>query len=143
MRPVTLFTGQWADLEFEEMCKTASEMGYDGLELATWGNHIDPKKAAEDKGYVNDIKATLKKYNLKAWAISAHLCGQLVGDVYDKRHNSFAPAEVADDPVAMREWAVSEVSLITRAADNLDIGIITVGKCRGAPSASLKLRSAL
>lgn len=29
-RPVTIFTGQWADLPMEEMCKTAKEMGYEG-----------------------------------------------------------------------------------------------------------------
>jgi sugar phosphate isomerase/epimerase len=125
MRPVTLFTGQWADLEFDEMCKLASEMGYDGLELATWGNHIKPKEAAENMDYVKSIKDSLEKYGLKAWAISAHLCGQLVGDVYDKRHNGFAPERVADDPKAMREWAIEEVSLITKAADNLGIDIIT------------------
>lgn len=125
MRPITIFTGQWADLTLEEMCKTASEMGYEGLELATWGNHINPKKAAQDMDYVNEVKATLKKYNLKSWAISAHLCGQLVGDVFDKRHNGFAPASVADDPEAMRKWAVQEVRYIIQAAKNLGIEIIT------------------
>lgn len=125
MRPITIFTGQWADMTFEEMCKTASEMGYDGLELATWGNHVDPKKAAEDPSYVMLLKNTLKKYNLNSWAISAHLCGQLVGDVLDKRHNGFAPAAVADNPDAMREWAIQEVKYIIRAADKLGIKIIT------------------
>ena len=125
MRPITLFTGQWADLTIEEMCKTASEMGYEGLELATWGNHVDPKKAAEDPAYVKSIKDTLKKYNLIAGAISAHLCGQLVGDVLDKRHNGFAPASVADNPEAMRAWAIQEVRYIIAAAKNLGIEIIT------------------
>jgi sugar phosphate isomerase/epimerase len=125
MRPVTIFTGQWADLTFEQMCKTASEMGYEGLELATWGNHIDPKKAAEDDGYIKQIKDTMEKYNLKTWAISAHLCGQLVGDVYDRRHNGFAPASVADNPRAMRQWATQEVKYIIEAAENLGIKIIT------------------
>ncbi len=125
MRPITIFTGQWADLTLDEMCRTASEMGYEGLELATWGNHIDPKKAAEDKNYVDQVKNTLKKYDIKAYAISAHLCGQLVGDVFDKRHNGFAPASVADDPEAMRAWAIQEVKYIIQAADNLGIEIIT------------------
>jgi len=35
-RPVTLFTGQWADLPFEEVCKKAKAWGYDGLEIACW-----------------------------------------------------------------------------------------------------------
>ena len=125
MRPITIFTGQWADLTLEEMCKTASEIGYEGLELATWGNHINPKKAAEDEGYVKQVKGTLKKYDLRARAISAHLCGQLIGDVFDKRHNGFAPASVADNPEAMREWAVQEVKYIIQAAENLGIEIIT------------------
>ncbi len=125
MRPITIFTGQWADLSFEEMCKVSSEFGYEGLELATWGNHIDPKKAAEDDSYVKEIKDTLEKYNLGAWAISVHLSGQLVGDVFDKRHNGFAPSSVADDPKAMREWATQEVKYTITAAEKLGIKIIT------------------
>ena len=124
MRPITIFTGQWADLSFEEICKTASDIGYEGLELATCGNHVNPK-AAEDKGYVKEILDTLKKYNLKSWAISAHLSGQLIGDVYDKRHNGFADPSVADNPKAMREWAIQEVGYIIQAAKNLGINIIT------------------
>lgn len=125
MRPITIFTGQWADLSFEEMCRTAAEMGYEGLELATWGNHVDPKKASEDTDYVKFIKDTLKKYGLNAWAISAHLCGQLVGDVFDRRHNGFAPASLADNPEEMRKWAIQEVKYVTLAAEKLGIGIIT------------------
>ena len=45
MRPVTLFTGQWADLEIETMCQKAVEFGYDGLELACWGDHFEVDKA--------------------------------------------------------------------------------------------------
>ena len=33
-RPVTLFTGQWADLPLETLAEKASRMGFDGLELA-------------------------------------------------------------------------------------------------------------
>ena len=44
---VTLFTGQWADLPFEEVCRLASEWGYDGLEIACWGDHLDVDRAAE------------------------------------------------------------------------------------------------
>ena len=47
-RPITLFTGQWADLPFEEVCRLASEWGYDGLEIACWGDHFDVDKALAD-----------------------------------------------------------------------------------------------
>ena len=40
-RQVTLFTGQWADLPLEEVCKKAKSFGYDGIELACWGDHFE------------------------------------------------------------------------------------------------------
>ena len=51
-RPVTLFTGQWADLPLAELAPLAYEMGYDGLELACWGDHFDVDAAASSKSYV-------------------------------------------------------------------------------------------
>lgn len=124
-RPITLFTGQFADLPFDQICKEASAMGYEGLELATWGNHLNPKRAAEDMTYVAEIKGTLEKYGLKAWAIGMHLCGQLVGDKYDPRHNNFAPAALANDEAAMRQWAIDEVGYTIKAAKNLGIHTLT------------------
>jgi sugar phosphate isomerase/epimerase len=125
MRPITIFTGQWADLSLEEMSKIASKIGYEGLELGTWGKHINPKKAAEDNSYVKEVKDTLKKHNLKTWAISVHLSGQLVGDIIDERHKGFAASTVADDPEAVREWGIQEVKYTIKAAKNLGIKIIT------------------
>ncbi|HAQ57749.1 MAG TPA: AP endonuclease, partial [Opitutae bacterium] len=40
-RPVTLFTGQWADLSLAELAPKVKEMGFDGVELACWGDHFD------------------------------------------------------------------------------------------------------
>ena len=50
-RPVTLFTGQWADLKLEHLARMASEFGYQGLELACWGDHFEVDKAMSDDGY--------------------------------------------------------------------------------------------
>ena len=33
-RPVTLFSGQWADLTFDTFCEKAKSFGYDGVEIA-------------------------------------------------------------------------------------------------------------
>ena len=60
-RPVTLFTGQWADMPLEELAKKASKWGYDGLELICLGDHLDPDRAAEDTGYCEKQKG--KTYN--------------------------------------------------------------------------------
>ena len=94
-RPVTLFTGQWADLPFEEVARLASEWGYDGLEIACWGDHLDVEKAANDDSYVQQKLDLLDKYGLKVWAISNHLHGQAVcDDPIDERHKGMVNARV-------------------------------------------------
>ena len=123
-RPVTLFTGQWADMPLEELASKACEWGYDGLELACWGDHFDIKKGAEDPGYCDDVKALLDKYDLQVWAISAHLIGQCVLDKIDERHNAFAPDELADKPDEIREWAIDTMKNSARAARNMDIDVV-------------------
>src|SRR5205823_4714906 len=50
-RPVTLFTGQWADLSLEVICQKASQWGYDGIELPCWGDHFNVQKALKEDGY--------------------------------------------------------------------------------------------
>ena len=124
-RKVTIFTGQWADLPFETVCEKMSEIGYDGLEIATWGDHLDIEKAAKSKAYCEDRKATLAKNNLGCWAIGTHLTGQLVCDVYDKRHDAFAPAAVRGKPKEMRAWAVKTMKLAAKAAKNMGAGVVT------------------
>jgi sugar phosphate isomerase/epimerase len=115
-RPVTLFTGQWADLPFEDVCKKAGAWGYDGLEIACWGDHMDVRKAANDRTYVAKKVQTMKKYRLKCWAIGAHLAGQCVADNYDPRLDGFAPAGLKGKPKEIRAWAVEEMKYTARAA---------------------------
>ena len=124
-RKVNIFTGQWADLPFETVCEKMSEIGYDGLEIATWGDHLDIEKAAKSKAYCEDRKATLAKNKLGCWAIGTHLTGQLVCDVYDKRHDAFAPAAVRGKPKEMRAWAVKTMKLAAKAAKNMGAGVVT------------------
>ena len=56
-RPITLFTGQWADLPLAELAPLAKSMGYDGLELACWGDHFDIQAALASDSYVRDKRA--------------------------------------------------------------------------------------
>jgi len=124
-RPVTLFTGQWADLPLEELAKKAASWGYDGLELACWGDHFDPNKGAVDKKYCDKQLGILKKYNLKVFAISHHLAGQLVCDPNnDARSDGFAPADCAGDAEKKRAWAVETMKNCARAAKNLGIKVV-------------------
>ncbi|MGB2845096.1 MAG: sugar phosphate isomerase/epimerase [Candidatus Aminicenantaceae bacterium] len=123
-KPVTIFTGQWADLAFEEMCKKAGRWGYDGLEIACWGDHMEVHKAAKDPEYVKDKKQILEKYQLNCWALGAHLSGQCVGDRYDERLDEFAPDEVKGKPEELREWAIEEMKTTAKAAKNMGCSVV-------------------
>jgi sugar phosphate isomerase/epimerase len=122
---VTLFTGQWADLPFEELCKKVSEWGYDGVEIACWGDHMDVRKAATDSAYVEEKKAILKKYDLGCWALGAHLSGQAVADKWDERLDVFVPDEVKGKPDEIKAWAAEEMKYTAQAAKNMGCYVVT------------------
>lgn len=117
-RPVTLFTGQWADLPFETLCKKAKQFGYDGLELATWGDHFDVVKALSDKNYCKGRWEVLRANGLKCFAISAHLVGQAICDNIDERHKAIVPPEVwgDGDPEGVRQRAAQRMIDTGKAA---------------------------
>jgi len=124
-RLLTLMTSQWADLDLDTMCKTAKELGYDGIELACQGKHLDVKRAATDLDYVQEVKDTLAKYDLQCVAVAAHIIGQCVGDYNDPRLNNFAPAELADKPDEIRAWGIEYMKYTAVACKNLGIHIVT------------------
>lgn len=124
-RPVTLFTGQWADLPLEELADRMAEIGYEGLELACWGDHMDPNKGATDLDYCKGQLELLEKFGLKCWSISAHLAGQLVCDPNnDCRSDGFAPADCAGDAEKKRAWAVETMKNTARTAKNLGVKVV-------------------
>jgi sugar phosphate isomerase/epimerase len=123
-RPVTIFTGQWADISFPGLCKLMADMGYDGLETACWGDHMDVRKAAEDTGYVEERKKILEEHGLKCWALGAHLAGQCVGDRYDERLDAFAPESCKGSPDKIQKWAVEEMKATARAAKNMGCRVV-------------------
>ncbi|HEY1687156.1 MAG TPA: sugar phosphate isomerase/epimerase [Tepidisphaeraceae bacterium] len=110
-RPVTLFTGQWADLPLETLCKKAKSFGYDGLELACWGDHFDVDKANKDKNYVKSRWEILRSHGLTCFAISAHLVGQAICDNIDERHKMILPPDVwgNGDPEGVRKRAAKKM----------------------------------
>jgi len=125
-RPVTLFTGQWADLTLEDVAKKAGSWGYDGLELACWGDHFEVDKALADDGYVQNRWDILNKYGLKCYAISNHLVGQCVCDPIDQRHQGVLPPRLwgDGDPEGVRRRAAEEMKDTARAAKKFGVDIV-------------------
>jgi sugar phosphate isomerase/epimerase len=125
--PVTLFTGQWADLTLEEVAKHASDWGYDGLEIACSGEHLDVWRAAEDDDYLQGRLDILDRYGLKVWAISNHLKGQAVcDDPIDFRHQAIVGSKVwgDGDPEGVRRRAAEELKLTAKVARKLGVDTV-------------------
>ncbi len=126
-RPVTLFTGQWADLPLEELAPKAKEMGFDGLELACWGDHFEVQRALSEPDYCDSRWEILKKNDLQCLAISNHLVGQAVCDaVIDQRHQGILPPHVWGDgePEGVRRRAAEEIKDTARAAAKLGVPVV-------------------
>lgn len=126
-RPVTLFTGQWADLPLETLAEKAADFGYDGLELACWGDHFEVDKALEDDGYVQSRKDILEKYGLECHAISTHLVGQCVAEAFiDERHKSILPDRLWGDGDAegVRQRCAEEVKNTAKAAKKFGVDVV-------------------
>jgi sugar phosphate isomerase/epimerase len=125
-RLVTLFTGQWADLSCEEICRIAKECGYDGVELACWGDHFEVDKALSNDSYCAKKRDLLERFDLECRAISAHLVGQAVLDPIDARHKSILPAHVWGDgnPAGVTQRAIEELKNTARAAKRLGVGVV-------------------
>lgn len=125
-RPVTLFTGQWADLPLEKLAPMAADFGYQGLELACWGDHFEVDKAIDDPNYVVEKRALLDRYDLECHAISNHLAGQCVCDAIDERHQSILPPRLWGDgkPEGVNARCVEEMKNTARAAQKFGVKVV-------------------
>ena len=132
-RPITLFTGQWADLTLAELAPLAKRMGYDGLELACWGDHFNVQEALASPGYVAARRALLAEHGLQCFAIGNHLVGQAVCDPIDDRHKAIVPSHVwgDGDGEGVRQRAAREMADTARAAALF--GVPTVTGFTGSP----------
>jgi sugar phosphate isomerase/epimerase len=126
-RPVTLFTGQWADLPLAELAEQAAAWGFDGLELACWGDHFDVAAAVSDASYCRERRELLERHGLGVWAIGNHLVGQAVCDPIDARHEAVLPPEVWGDgePEGVRTRAAERLKDTARAAAQLGVKVVT------------------
>jgi sugar phosphate isomerase/epimerase len=132
-RSVTLFTGQWADLPLAELAERCGAWGYDGLELACWGDHFEVDRALAERGYCTAQRELLERRGLGCWALGAHLVGQAVCDRIDERHRATLPPEVWGDgePEGVRRRAAERLADTARAAGAF--GITQVNGFTGSP----------
>jgi sugar phosphate isomerase/epimerase len=126
-RPVTLFTGQWADLPLADLAARTGEWGFDGLELATSGDHFEVVRALREPDYLAGLREVLDRNGLGCWAISCHLVGQAVCDRVDSRHRAILPPEIwgDGDPEGVHRRAAERVKDTARAAAEFGVELVT------------------
>ena len=125
-RPITLFTGQWADLPLTDMAQKTRSFGYDGIELACWGDHFEVDRALAESDDCARKRELLQNHGLGCWAISSHLVGQAVCDVIDQRHKAILPPSVWGDgsPAGVNNRAIEELKRTARAAEKFGVKVI-------------------
>jgi sugar phosphate isomerase/epimerase len=126
-RPITLFTGQWADLTLDDLAGKAASFGFEGLELACWGDHFEVDRALADPDYAPRRRELLERHGLGCWSIGAHLVGQAVCDPIDARHQGVLPPEVwgDGDPEGVRTRAAERMMDTARAAAAFEVPVVT------------------
>jgi sugar phosphate isomerase/epimerase len=130
MKGPALFLAQFAGDEapfdtWDNITKWAADCGYEGVQIPSWdGRLFDLAKAAESKGYCDDLKGQARANGIEITELSTHLQGQLVAvnPAFDAAFDAFAPKEVHGDPKARQEWAVDQVRKAITASKNLGIG---------------------
>lgn len=122
----TLFTGQWVDLTLEEVAKLAADWGYDGLEIAVSGEHLDASRW-DDDDYIAERLDILERHGLECWTISHHLGGQAIcDDPIDFRHEAILPKRIWGDgePEGVRQRAAEDMKDAARLAQKMGVKTI-------------------
>lgn len=122
-----IFLAQFADdkppfNKLETISKWAAGLGYKGVQIPTWDLRLfDLKRAAESRGYCDEILGKLAVSGVELTELSTHLQGQLVAvhPAYDAAFDGFAPESVRGNPPARQAWAMDQLWLAAKASANL------------------------
>jgi hypothetical protein len=80
-RPVTLFTGQWADLSLAELAPKVKAIGLQRRGTRLLGRPFEPDRARAEPDYCRKKWTLLANHRPKCFAISTHLIGHAVYDL--------------------------------------------------------------
>lgn len=126
-RSVLLFSGPWTDLPLEELAQKVGEWGYQGLELACWGDHFEVQRALSESDYAQQKLDLFARLDLAVPVLAGHRVGQAVADPIDGRHQALLPDYVWGDgqPIGVQQRAAEEMKAIVRAAEKLGVGVVS------------------
>lgn len=125
-RQVTLFTGQWTDLPLEDLAPRLRDWGYQGVELACWGDHFEVQRALSEDEYCQSKLDLLARHELQLPVLANHRVGQAICDRIEPRHQRILPEYVwgDGDPEGVQQRAAEEMLATVRAAQRLGVGVV-------------------
>jgi sugar phosphate isomerase/epimerase len=108
------------------MARMTKDFGYDGIELACWGDHFEVQRALKEPDYCAAKRDLLARHGLQCHAISAHLVGQAICDPIDQRHKSILPGYIwgDGDPAGVTKRAIEELKDTARAAKKFGVSVV-------------------
>ena len=90
-RPVTLFTGQWADLPLAELAPLAGRWATTGSSSPAGATTSTSARRSSSRATWPTSARCSSSHGLQCHAISNHLVGQAVCDRIDERHQAILP----------------------------------------------------
>ncbi len=126
-RPVLLFSGQWTQSPLDELAQKLADWGYQGLELACWGDHFEVQRALSEDDYCQQKLDLLARHDLQVLVLGNYRVGQAVCDRIEPRHKKILPEYVwgDGDPDGVQERAAAEMIATVQAAQKLGVGVIS------------------
>jgi sugar phosphate isomerase/epimerase len=126
-RPILLFTGPFADVPLADLAAKVADWGYGGLELCTWGEHLEVQRALSNSQYGADRVSLCASHDLHVPVVSAHRVGQAICDPIDSRHKALVPDYVWGDgqPHAVQLRAAEELIATIRVAQQLGASVVS------------------
>src|SRR5688572_23981967 len=110
-RPVILCSAAWTDRPLEEVAGQVGEWGYQGLELACWGDHCEVQLALSQDDYGQQKLDLLSRHDLVVPVVNNQRVGQAVCDPIGRPHQTWLPDYVWGDgsPAGVSQRAAEEM----------------------------------
>jgi len=111
----------------ENIGKWVADLSYKGVQIPTWDKRvIDLDKAAESKGYCDDLRGKLTDVGLEISELSAHLQGQVLAihPAYEVAFGPFYPENLTNKE--RTKWAREQLKMAVLASLNLGLNSVPV-----------------
>lgn len=126
-RPLILMSGPWADVPLEELSGLAGEWGYQGMELCTWGNHLDILRSMEDDSVVQEIIDQFSRFELSVPVLAIHRISQAINDYPDSLLERILPESIwgEGDSEGIRDRASQAVIGAAQLAQKMGVTVVS------------------